>query len=119
MEEKCILNPKRDCIGLAEAALLRKRIEDLEEAQKKSSKFREDFYEWQKEQIVFQTQAIQQFRSIDEKSDTTNKKIDKIIAWQEAQQLKPAKRWESIVDRVLMLAVGAIVALVLAKMGLS
>ena len=68
---------------------------------------------------MFQTQTTQQFRTIDEKSDITNEKIDKIIAWQEAQQLKPAKRWESIVDKVLMLVVGAIVAFVLARIGLS
>ena len=119
MEEKCILDPKRDCIGLAEAVLLKKRIEDLEEGQLKSSKFREDFYKWQTEQIVFQTQTNQQFKTIDEKSDIANEKIDKIIAWQESQQLKPAKRWESIVDKMLMMAVGAIVAFVLSQIGLS
>lgn len=119
MEEKCILDSKRDCIGLAEAVLLRKRIEDLEEGQLKSSKFREDFYKWQTEQIVFQTQTNQQFKTIDEKSDITNEKIDKIIAWQESQQMKPAKRWESIVDKIVMLAVGAIFALITTQLGLS
>ena len=31
---------------------------------------------------------------------------------------KPAKRWESIVDKVLMVIVGAIVGAILVKMGL-
>lgn len=118
MADKCILDSQRDCLGLAEAMLLKKRIEDLEEAQTKSSKFREDFYNWQKEQIIFQTQTVEQIKAMNAKSDTTNEKIDKVIKWQEDQQQKPAKRWESIVDKVLMLFVGAVVAYVLAKIGL-
>lgn len=118
MVEKCILDPQRDCIGLTEAILLKKRIEDLEEAQTKSSKFREDFYNWQKEQIVFQAQTIEQIKAMNVKSDTTNAKIDKVIEWQEDQQQKPAKRWEAIVDKVLMLFVGAVAAYVFTKIGL-
>ena len=118
MVDKCILDPQRDCLGLAEAMLLKKRIEDLEEAQTKSSKFREDFYNWQKEQIIFQTQTVEQIKVMNAKSDMTNEKIDKVIKWQEDQQLKPVKRWESIVDKVLMLFVGAVVAYILAKIGL-
>lgn len=116
--DKCIFDPQRDCLGLAEAMLLKKRIEDLEESQTKSSKFREDFYNWQKELIVFQTQTVEQFKSIAEKSETTNAKLDKVIQWQEDQQLRPVKRWESIVDKVLMVFVGAVVAYILAKIGL-
>ena len=33
MPDKCILDPDRDCIGKAAAALLEKRIDDLEEGQ--------------------------------------------------------------------------------------
>lgn len=118
MSEKCIIDPQRDCIGLAEAMLLKKRIEDLEEWRKKSDKFHNDFYDWQREQIIFQTQTQEQFKSIGEKFDTANEKIDKVIAWQEAQQQKPAKRWESIVDKVLMMFVGAIATYVLTHIGL-
>lgn len=118
MADKCILDPQRDCLGLAEAMLLKKRIEDLEEAQTKSSKFREDFYNWQKKQIIFQTQTVEQIKAMNAKSDTTNEKIDKVIKWQEDQQQKPAKRWESIVDKVLMLLVGAVVTYILTQVGL-
>lgn len=119
MEEKCIIDPKRDCIGLAEAVLLKKRIEILEQWKEKSDEFREDFYEWQRSQIIFQTKSVEQFKSINEKFEITNEKIDKVIAWQEAQQEKPVKRWESIVDKVLMMVVGAVVAFALTKIGLQ
>ena len=36
-EEKCILDPNLDCIGKAAAALLEKRVTDLEEDQKKQA----------------------------------------------------------------------------------
>lgn len=117
MGEKCILDPERDCLGMAEAILLKKRIEDLEEWRKKSDKFHNDFYDWQRGQIVFQTQTVEQFKSITEKFDTTNIKIDKVIAWQDAQQQKPAKRWESIIDKILMMFVGAVFTYMLTKIG--
>ena len=40
MIDKCIIDPERDCLGLAEAAILKKRIDDLEEWRNKSSKER-------------------------------------------------------------------------------
>lgn len=112
MEEKCIIDPKRDCIGLAEAVLLRKRVEDLEEWKEKSSKFHNDFYDWQRGQIDRDAR-------LDSKLETMENNLTKIINWQEAQQMKPAKRWESIVDKVLMMIVGAVVAFMLTQIGLS
>ena len=111
MSEKCIIDPQRDCIGLAEATLLKKRIEDLEEWRKKSDKFHSDFYDWQRTQIARDAKLDEQLKNMDIN-------ITKVLAWQEAQQQKPAKRWESIVDKVLMLFVGAVVAYILAKIGL-
>lgn len=111
MVEKCILDPQRDCLGLAEAMLLEKRIEDLEEWRKKSDKFHNDFYDWQRGQIARDAKLDEQLKNMD-------RNINKVIKWQEDQQQKPAKRWEAIVDKVLMLFVGAVVAYVLAKIGL-
>lgn len=111
MADKCIFDPQRDCLGLAEAMLLEKRIEDLEEWRKKSDKFHNDFYDWQRGQIARDAKLDEQLKNMD-------RNINKVIKWQEDQQQKPAKRWEAIVDRVLMLFVGAVVAYVLAKIGL-
>lgn len=111
MADKCIFDPQRDCLGLAEAMLLEKRIEDLEEWRKKSDKFHNDFYDWQRGQIARDAKLDEQLKNMD-------RNINKVIKWQEDQQQKPAKRWEAIVDKVLMLFVGAVVAYVLAKIGL-
>lgn len=107
-----MLDPKRDCIGLAEAVLLRKRIEDLEIWKSKYDSFQESFNEYKQDRI---TREIK----LEGKLETMETNLTKIVQWQETQQLKPAKRWENIADKVLMMVVGAIVAFVLAQIGLS
>lgn len=110
--EKCIIDPKRDCIGIAEAALLKKRIEDLETWRDNSEKFHEDFHQYQLEQIARDTK-------IDTKLSTMSDNVDKILKWQEEQQLKPAKKWDSVVDKVLMMIVGGGVGYILTQIGLQ
>lgn len=110
--KKCIINPERDCIGLAEAVVLRKRIEDLEDWRAKSSKFHNDFYDWQRGQIDRDAR-------VDVKLNMIGTNMDKVIKWQEDHQMQPAKRWENIVDKIIMLIIGAVFALVVSQMGLS
>ena len=105
-------SPERDCLGIAEAAILRKRIEDLEEWREKSSKFHNDFYDWQRTQIDRDAR-------VDEKLNMIGTSVNKVIKWQEDQQMQPAKRWESVVDKIIMLTIGAVFALVVSQMGLS
>lgn len=112
MEDKCIIDLQRDCIGLAEATLLKKRIELLEEWKEKSSKFQEDFYKYQRIQI-------ERDARLDERLINMDNNLRKVVEWQEDQQKKPAKRWESVADKVLMMVVGAVVAFVLTKIGLQ
>ena len=77
MAEKCIVDPERDCIGKAAAALLEKRIEDLEAWQRDSKKFHRDFYDWQRTQIARDAR-------LDEQLSNMNDNISKILAKQEA-----------------------------------
>lgn len=111
MEDKCITNPQRDCIGLAEAAILKKRIEILEEWKEKSDEFHEDFYQYQKDQIERDTRNEERLKSLDSN-------VAKIIKWQEEQQQKPAKRWEGIVDKIILMFIGGVVAYVLTQLGI-
>lgn len=45
-------------------------------------------------------------------------KLDRLIAWQEAEQAKPKKRWEAIVDKSVWAVLAAVIAFVLARIGL-
>ena len=44
--------------------------------------------------------------------------ISKILAKQEACAMKPGKRWDAIVDKVIWTVLAAVIAFVLAKVGL-
>ncbi len=64
--------------------------------------------------------------SVLEKSETARniqyatimEKLDKLLAWQEEQQARPARRWETVVEKVLMMAVAAVAAFLLGRLGL-
>ena len=102
-EEKCIINPERDCIGKAAAAKLEARIESLERWQVDSKKFHNDFYDWQREQIQRDTR-------VDGKLENINNSLTKLITWQETQQAKPAKAWQTVLTAVLTGVVGFLLA---------
>lgn len=111
MDDKCIIDPERDCIGKAAAALLEKRIEDLEEWQKDSKKFHNDFYDWQRTQIARDAK-------LDEQLNSMNVNINKLVSWQESQQSAPKKRIDAIVDKAVWAVLAAFIAFILAHLGL-
>lgn len=110
-EDKCILDPNLDCIGKAAAALLEKRVTDLEEDQKKQAAFREAYYAEQKARIKRDAELEAKISSMDEK-------LDKLVSWQEGQQSAPKKRWDAILDKTIWAVLAAVIAFVLAKIGL-
>ena len=111
MEEKCILDPQRDCIGKAEAAKLEGRIKTLEDWKEDSKKFHNSFYDWQREQIAREA-------ALDEKLNNMDVNIKKGLATQEACSLKPGKRWDAIVDKAIWAVLAAVIAFVLTRIGL-
>ena len=112
MDEKCILDPERDCIGKAAAAKLEARIEALEGWRDDSKDFHSKFYDWQKEQIAREAKLDEQLNSI-------NRDIKKLVSWQEAEQSAPKRRWEAHADRVIWTVLAAVIAFLLGRIGLS
>lgn len=110
-DDKCILDPERDCIGKAAAAKLEARIEALEEWKDDSKKFHNDFYEWKNGQTARDA-------TLDEKLNNMDANIKKVLEKQEACELKPGKRWDAIVDKAIWAVLAAIIAFVLARVGL-
>lgn len=109
--EKCIIDPERDCIGKAEAIKLESRIKALEEWREDSKEFHAKFYDWQREQIARDAR-------LDEKLSGMDTNIKELLATQKACTLKPGKRWESIVDKSVWAVLAAVIAFVLARLGL-
>lgn len=110
-DDKCILDPERDCIGKAEAAKLEGRIKALEEWKEDSKKFHNDFYSWQNKQSERDGKLDEQLRNMDDN-------IKQVLETQKACSLKPGKRWDAIVDKIIWAILAAVIAFVLAQVGL-
>lgn len=111
MNEKCVINPDRDCIGKSAAVKLEARIENLERWKDSSHEFHEKFYAWQREQDIKSAR-------LDEQLSNMEKSLNKLVARQESDDQKPRKRWDDIVDKAIWAVLAAVIAFVLAKFGL-
>lgn len=96
---------------IAQLALLEQRVETLEEADKKHVEFRKEYYKDREDRIYRDAQ-------LDIKINSINENIAKLVTWQEAQQSKPAKRWEGIVDKAITALAAALVGFALAQIGI-
>ena len=110
-EEKCLMDPERDCLGKAATALLEKRIADLEKDREKQTAFRESYY-------AEQRARIKRDAELDAKISGMDEKLDKLVSWQDGQQAAPKRRWDAIVDKAIWAVLAAVIAFVLAKIGL-
>lgn len=111
MDEKCVRDPRHDCFGLEAAARLEGRIKALEDWREDSKDFHAKFYDWQREQIARDAR-------LDEKLNGMDANIKKVLAKQESCELKPAKRWDAIVDKAIWAVLAAVIAFALARIGL-
>lgn len=99
------------CPSATRLALLEERVKALEGGQQKEAAFREAYYADQRERVARDAR-------LDEKISAMDEKLDKVVAYQEAQQGRPAKRWEGMVDRILWAVCAAVIAFLLGRIGL-
>lgn len=108
MEEKCILDPQRDCLGLQKANMLEAQMKEWREAARKTHK---ELYDRTRDLEKSDAKREEQYETIIEK-------LDDLLSWKKDEQAAPGERWKAIVDKIIMLIVGAVVAFALAKVGL-
>lgn len=111
MDEKCIIDPERDCIGKAAAAKLEWRITALEENQAKESEFRELYYKERMERAKRDVALDSEIKSI-------NIKLDQLISWKSGEQQKPGKFMDTIKNNIILLVIAAVIGYVLGNIGL-
>lgn len=99
MAENCI-----DCPVLP-------RVEALEEANKQHGNTHREVFDRLR---ALETQTAVQ----ENKLDTILKKLDEITEKVDALESKPAKRWDGIVDKAIWAVAAAVIAFLLAKVGL-
>lgn len=109
-DEKCIVDPERDCIGKAAAAKLEARIDALERWQEDSKKFHNSFYDWQREQIARDAK-------LDEKLNNMDSNIEKLLRKQEATDAKPGKFLDALKSNAAWAIIAAVLGFVLGQIG--
>ena len=115
MPEKCIIDPARDCIGLAKAEMLEKQIDEYRrQARETHSEIFERINELEKSDSA----RNQQYLNIMEKLNDMSVKIAQALEENQQLKLKPGKRWESMVDKVIWAVLAAVIAIILGKFGL-
>lgn len=107
--EKCILDPGRECLGLAKAEILEKQIAEYREQARSTH---EKLYDRIRELEKSEAARDEQYKQIIEK-------LNKLISWQEDQQAQPAKRWNAVVEKAIIVVVTALVTYALARLGLA
>ncbi len=88
MDDKCLIDPQRQARDTHNK--LFDRIRDLEKAE----------------------------AARNEQYENIMGKLDKLIAWQEAEQAAPKKRWDSIKDKAIWAVLAAVIAFLLGRIGL-
>lgn len=53
------------------------------------------------------------------KMDTMSQSLEQVNARLSEQESKPGKRWEAVVEKIIFLVIGAVVAYIFARIGLS
>lgn len=111
MDETCVLNPDQRCVGSEKVALLQKRVEDLEAWRNDTKEFHENFYNWQREQIVLNTR-------IDARLENIETDFKRVTSWMNNEQKKPAKFLDTIKSNIWWAIIAALLGYMLAQLGL-
>lgn len=108
MDDKCLIDPQRDCLGLQKANMLERQMEKMQEqARDTHNKLFDRIRDLEKAEAAR-----------NEQYDNIMGKLDKLIAWQEAEQAAPKKRWDSIKDKAIWAVLAAVIAFLLGRIGL-
>lgn len=108
MEEKCTQFPNRECLGLQKANMLERQMEEYRRQSRETHG-----------QLFDRIRELEKAEAArNEQYDNIMEKLDRLIAWQEAEQSGPKKRWNAIVDKVVWAVLAAVIAFILARIGL-
>lgn len=114
-DEKCILDPQRDCLGLQKANMLEKQMSEWREASRNTHK---DLYDRLRELEKAEAARNEQYDNIMEKLDTLTKSMAEVTLKVADITARPGKRWDAIVDKAIWAVLAAVIAFVLARIGL-
>lgn len=139
MEEKCLLDPRRDCFGLIKARELEKDLNDL---RKQNSSSHERIFNRLGDLEKHDGVQGEQYKNIIERLSDITSNVNEVKAdskevvaklpplTQRVEQLeqlsedveelkaKPAKRWESLTGQIISILVAALGGFLLSRLGM-
>lgn len=118
MDDKCILDPQRDCIGKAAAAKLEARLDTLEKTVEKNhdnaSRTHKEFFE--RIRAIETATAVQteQYKTILEKLDALTDSVSRVTSSVSDIQAEPGREWKELKGKVAWGIIGAVLAALVA-----
>ena len=113
--EKCIVDPSRDCLGLATAQMLEKQIAEYHH---QSRETHSELYTRITALEKADVKRNEQYDKIIEKLNDMQADINKALLSIAEFKEKSGKRWDKVVDKILLLVITACVSYILIKFGL-
>lgn len=108
MGEKCIIDPSRDCLGLAKAEMLEKQVDEYRrQARETHSQMFDRIRDLEKAEAA----RNEQYKQIMEK-------LDQLLEWQGAQQKKPQAFVDDLKGKAIWAVLAAVIAFILGRIGL-
>ena len=108
MGEKCIIDPARDCLGLAKAEMLEKQ---MDEYRRQARETHSQLFDRIRELERAESARGEQYKQIMEK-------LDQLLEWQETQQKKPQAFVDDIKGKIIWAVLAAVIAFILGRIGL-
>lgn len=115
-DEKCIIDPSRDCLGLIKAQHLEKR---LDEFYKNARGTHCELYERISELEKADSARNQQYLNIMEKLNNMTIEIGKANEVITELISKPGKKWDNMSEKVLWAIIAACIGYILSQIGLG
>jgi len=116
MSEKCILDPERDCLGLMKAREIEEELDDLRAHNEKNHK---EFFDRLATIEAHNKVQDAHYEHIIEKLTDITDKLSSLGTRLAAIEFRPAKKWESIAEKIIWFVIAAVLGLVFAKIGLQ
>lgn len=115
MDDKCLLDPNRDCFGLIKA---REIEQDLNELRKQNASTHERIFDKLNEMGKKDAVQEEKYNHFLEKMMTLTDKIEHLTNRLSVIEAKPAKKWEGMVEKVIGAVILAIAGFFLGRLGL-
>lgn len=108
-EQRCIIDPRFECFGIKEARRVEEKLNAyiLQENESHHRIFK------QIDGVIADMKVRdEQYKHIIEKLDHLTDSVNSL-------ESKPARRWDSVVDKIIMLVVAGVIGFILMRLGLN